>query len=147
DTGTNVGAPPTDQRGFNRPVFGGISLTADLGAYEFQVSPTATTTILVSSLNPSNRGQLVTFTATVTGNVPGSNTPTGTVTFTIDGVTQATVALSNGVATFATSSLAAGSHVVVASYNGGALGDITFSASTSAPLTQTVTGAPIGLFV
>src|SRR5262249_15284431 len=125
----------TDQRGFNRFV----NNVVDIGAYEFQ--PPATTTTLVSSVNPSAPGQSVTFTATVAGAVPGSNTPLGRVTFTIDGVAGAPVTLVNGVATFTTSTLSAGNHTVVAQYSGGMLGDITFSTSTSAPLSQVVKAA------
>ena len=53
----------------------------------------ATTTVVTSSLNPSNVGQQVTFTAVVTAS-GFSGTPTGTVTFTIDGQVQTPVALS-----------------------------------------------------
>lgn len=75
----------------------------------------ATTTTLVSNLNPSNLGDLVTFTATVTGT---STTPTGTVTFIVDNVSGAPVPLVNGVALFSTSSLTAGSHSIIARYSG-----------------------------
>jgi hypothetical protein len=138
NTGSNAAAVglTTDQRGFNRIV----NLIVDIGAYEFQPSPTATTTTLVSSLNPSQLGQAVVFTATMAGNVPGSNTPTGTVTFTIDGTAGTPVMVVNGTATFTISTLTAGSHTIVATYNGGSLGDITFTASTSATLTQVVQG-------
>src|SRR5439155_1298694 len=45
------------------------------------VKQAATTTTVVSSLNPSAFGQAVTFTATVNVTAPGAGTPTGTVTF------------------------------------------------------------------
>ena len=45
------------------------------------VTPAATSTSLVSSVNPSVTGQPVTITATVIVNTPGSGTPTGTVSF------------------------------------------------------------------
>src|SRR5262249_27645032 len=129
----------TDQRGFNRVVQGKTSLTVDLGAYEFQSSPAATATALVSSQNPSRVVQTVTFTATVTGTTPGSNMPVGTVTFTIDGSAVATVALVNGVASFSTTFMKPGTRTVIAQYNGGKLGDITFSTS-SATINQVVNG-------
>ncbi|CAN5354815.1 hypothetical protein BH11PSE11_BH11PSE11_22420 [soil metagenome] len=74
----------------------------------------SSSTALGSSANPANAGQSVTFTATVTGSAP-----TGSVTFN-DGVTPicSAVALSNGQAQCVTSSLAAGSHSVVAAYSG-----------------------------
>src|SRR5204863_133732 len=63
-------------------------------------------------------GQPVTFTAAVSG--PGTAAvPSGTVTFVIDGIPQATVALNAaGQASFTTSNLAAGTHTVGATYNG-----------------------------
>jgi len=91
----------------------------------------ATTTSLVASPNPSLIGQPVTFTATVSS--PGG-TPTGTVTFTVDGVPAAPVALTGGAATFSTSTLGAGPHSIVATYSG----DASFSTSSSPTLTQTV---------
>jgi hypothetical protein len=98
---------------------------------------TATTTSLVSSLNPSPFGQAVTFTATVTST---SGTPTGTVTF-LDGKAPlgSSTLNSAGVATFTISSLAVGRHRITARYNGSS----TFNSSTSAALTQTVNSATI----
>ncbi len=81
-----------------------------------------TTTLSVSNASPVF-GQSVTFTARVT---PG--TATGTVNF-VDGSTViATVALSGGVATYTTSTLAIASHSVTAVY----AGDTSNAASTSA---------------
>ena len=91
---------------------------------------TATTTTLNSSLNPSYVGQSVTFTAAVS-----PSGASGTVTF-YDGTTiLGTGSLnSSGQASSSTSTLAAGSHKITASYGG----DSNFTASTSAALTQTV---------
>ncbi|WP_069869295.1 Ig-like domain-containing protein [Streptomyces malaysiensis] len=98
--------------------------------------PAATTTTLASSVNPSVFGQPVTFTATVTPNLPTTGTPTGSVTFVIGGTGGGTFTepLSGGTATFITSGLGTGSHTVTATYSG----DADFATSTSAPLTQTV---------
>ena len=87
---------------------------------------------LASSVNPSNYGQSVTFTATITG--PGI-TPTGTVTF-YDGASAIGTGTVNasGLATFATSALAGGSHIITAQYGG----DSQYSAVTSSALTQVV---------
>jgi len=85
---------------------------------------------LVSSQNPSAVGQLVTFTATITGS-PG--TPTGTVTFTDGATTLGTVPLAGGNASLTTSSLSAGTHTITATYGG----DANFAAS-SASLQQAV---------
>jgi Bacterial Ig-like domain (group 3)/Beta-propeller repeat len=95
------------------------------------VNKATTKTTLASSQNPSNVGQSVTFTATVTPQFSG--TVTGTVTF-YDGTTALkTAALSGGVAKFTTSTLTLGSHSITATYNG----SISFIGS-SASLTQTV---------
>ena len=79
----------------------------------------------------------MTFTAVVTA--PGfQGTPTGTVTFTIDGQAQTPVTLAvvggNDQAQFTTSTLAAGSHTVSAAYSG----DANVSASSGSLPTQTV---------
>jgi Bacterial Ig-like domain (group 3) len=89
---------------------------------------------LASSVNPSAVGQSVTFAATVTGS---GGIATGTVTFKDGATTLGTGTLNGGgQATFATSSLTAGSHPITAAYGG----DSNFTAGTSAPLTQTVGG-------
>src|ERR1022692_1475375 len=100
---------------------------------------TPTTTTLVSSVNPSAVGQLVTFTATVTAIQGGMPVvPTGNVSF-LDGVTNlGTVPLSAGVATLSTSLLAAGPHNITAAYSGA------FAASNSPVLVQTVGAASVG---
>ena len=95
------------------------------------VSKAATTTTLVSSQNPSNFGQSVTFTASVKPQFGG--TVTGKVTFFDGTTTLQTVSLSRGVAKFITSKLASGTHSITATYNG----SLNFSGS-SASLTQTV---------
>jgi Bacterial Ig-like domain (group 3) len=95
------------------------------------VNKAATTTTLASSLNPSDVGQSVTFTATETPQFSG--TVKGSVTF-YDGATALkTVALSGGVAKFTTSTLTSGAHSITATYNG----STSFTGS-SASLTQTV---------
>jgi hypothetical protein len=90
-----------------------------------------TTTTLVSSLNPSMYGQAVTFTARVTA--ASGPTPTGTVTFE-RGRVLGSATLINGVATFTTSALPAGSpETITAEYNGTAS-----DAGSGAVLSQTV---------
>jgi hypothetical protein len=100
----------------------------------------ATTTTVTSSGTPANPGTSVTFTATVT---PASPTPTGTVSFFDNGVALAggsNIALNSGAATFGTSSLTIGSHLITAVYSGGTSGPNTFIQSTSAPFTETING-------
>jgi hypothetical protein len=117
-------------------VYGGDTnyITSTSSALPQRVNMAATTTTVQSS-NPSSMfGQLVTFTATVAANSPGSGIPTGTVTF-YDGTTVlGTQTLSGGTATFSTSSLKVGTHSIKVKYNG----DPNYIASTSAILTQTV---------
>jgi hypothetical protein len=96
------------------------------------VGKTTTTTALASSVNPSNSGQSVTFTASVTPQFSGA--VTGKVAF-FDGTTLLkTVALSGGAAKFTTSKLTSSTHSITATYNG----STSFDGSSSAPLTQTV---------
>jgi len=95
------------------------------------------TTSLVSSPNPSNAGQSVTFTATVAPSNGATGTPTGTVTF-YDGTSLlGTNTLIGGVTTWIASTLAQGPHSITAVYSG----DANFSSSTSPPLPQSVLGA------
>jgi len=95
-----------------------------------------TSTALTSNVAPSIAGGPVTLTAAVTG---AGGIPTGTVTF-LSGVGASATALgtgtlnSKGVATFATSALAAGQDTLTAVYGG----DAKDNGSTSAPLVQTV---------
>ena len=88
------------------------------------VNKAGTSVNVTSSVNPSDFGQSVTFTATVTG--PAS-TPTGAVQFKIDGANAggAVAVDGNGKATFTTSSLSSGNHTVTADYSG----DANFNAS------------------
>jgi hypothetical protein len=77
-----------------------------------------TTTLLVSSLNPSTVGDLVTFTATTSG-TSGGGTPTGSVVFTVDGNAGSPVSVDgSGQATLATNTLTQGSHSISVAFTG-----------------------------
>jgi hypothetical protein len=79
-----------------------------------------TATALGSNLNPSNYGQVVTFTAKVSSAGPA---PTGKVKF-LDGTTGiGAVALGGGLATLTKSKLAVGTHSITAQYMGDAAND------------------------
>ena len=101
----------------------------------------ATTTQVTSSQNPSALGDAVTFTATVTSGSPATSVTTGQVSFKTGGTSCSDAAQlqapqtvnSSGQVTFATSSLALGSHVIRGCY-GGATG---FAASENS-VTQVV---------
>jgi hypothetical protein len=89
------------------------------------------TTTLSSSLNPSAVSESVTFMAVVSGQ---SGTPTGTVSFEVNGSASSAVALNGGKATFPWTFSGTGAANVTANYSG----DGTYAASTSAAFTQTV---------
>ncbi|GAA3798983.1 hypothetical protein GCM10022226_17960 [Sphaerisporangium flaviroseum] len=103
-----------------------------------------TTTTLTASPNPSPAGRPVTFTAVVKA-VTGTVVPQGDVVFQ-DGETDlGTGRLDDaGAATFTTSGLAPGQHQISAVYLGGSTAVyeawVPFGPSTSATLTQTITG-------
>ena len=93
-----------------------------------------TKTTLVSSSNPSIFGQKITFTVKVFAASPSSGTPSGNVTFTIDGVAKAPITLSSGKATLSTNALSVGNHTITAQYSGNS----NFTGSTSTSLKQSV---------
>ena len=99
------------------------SLTAQI-----TINPTFPNVNVSGSPNPSIYGQTVIFTATVAPPFGPASTPTGTVTFTIDGTQVSVQTLVNGQATFSTNSLIGTScppapaqcfgHTVTAAYGG-----------------------------
>ncbi len=98
----------------------------------YLLTPT-TKTSLTSSPNPSNIGQSVTFTATVTSII--SKPPDGELVKFLSGtVVVGSAPLSNGVATFITSSLPKGTNSITATY----AGDPNFIGSKSHVLKQVV---------
>jgi Pro-kumamolisin, activation domain/Bacterial Ig-like domain (group 3) len=106
-------------------------LASTSAALSHTVNRATTSSTLTSSLNPSTHGTAVTLTAKVSA-ATGS-TPTGAVTFKDGSITLGTATLnSSGVAAFASSSLAVGTHSITAVYGGNA-NDLT---STSAVLSQ-----------
>ena len=114
----------------------------DIGTYEFQGNVNqATTTTVTSSLSSGCANTSVTFTASVTS---GANTvTTGTISFT-EGPTvlAGNVAVNaSGQAVFSTSSLAAGTHIILATYNAA-----TGFSSSNVSVTQTVNALPVVSF-
>lgn len=102
-----------------------ISISLTIGLY---AAPAIT---LASSLNPALVTASITFTATVSSS---AGAPTGTISF-LDGSTLlGATAIANGQVVYTTSSLAAGVHSITASYSG----DSSFSAGTSAALSELV---------
>jgi len=120
---------------------GDANFTGSTSAALKQVVERVSTTIAVaSSENPSNFGDSVTFTATVTpsNTTLGLPVPSGSVTFKDGTTTLGTGTINGGTATLAISSLVAGSHKITAHY----AGDIDYLASTSTTLVQVVDGLP-----
>jgi Autotransporter beta-domain/Bacterial Ig-like domain (group 3)/Putative Ig domain/IPT/TIG domain len=111
----------TDAHGFS----GGRSYTGAVGA------PAATTTALLSSLNPSRFRDSVTFTATVAS---AGGMPAGAIAFRDGANVIGTSALTGGTATLVTTSLSVGTHMITASFGGGG----GFEPSTSTALAQMV---------
>jgi hypothetical protein len=113
-------------------------------SYTATTSPTLTQTVkrlptgtsLSVNINPSAYGQTIQFTAIVTPN-SGTGAPTGSVTFKSGTATLAAVSLTNGVAIYNNSNLAAGTKSVTAVYSG----DATYASSTSAALIQVINKA------
>jgi hypothetical protein len=106
----------------------------------FGLTAYTTTTVLTSSLGPSNYGQAVTLSAQVA--TTGSTTPTGTVTFKNGTTGLGTVSVNaSGVATLTVTNLPLGSDSLTAFYNGDALN----GNSTSAAVTQVVNQAKIAM--
>ena len=108
-----------------------------------QVNPPGSTTTLASSANPLKVGGSVTFTATVTAG-SGTFTPSGEVTFSIDGRSEPSVSIQlvdgHDQASFSISTLSAGQHSINATYDGGSM---FAESSVITPLTQTVVGTPV----
>jgi hypothetical protein len=110
----------------------GVFSSSTSPVFSQTVLPAPTVTVLDSSMNPSNVGDSVTYTARVGS---GFGTPSGTVTFQDGGTTLATGTLdAGGNAGFTTSALTQGSHSITAAYAGGSA----FAASTSLALTEIV---------
>ncbi len=109
---------PTDSADYN-----GITATVQL-----TVNKAAPTVVLTTSGRPSSYGSPVTFTATVSSGL------TGTFTFSDGSNTLGTAMLNGTTATFTTSTLAIGVHMITASWGGNS----NYSSVTSSPITQTV---------
>lgn len=80
-----------------------------------------TSTTVLSSANPSQSGQAVRFTATVSPVAPGAGLPTGTVTFTVNGAQIGSPVVLDGTASAtssAFSSLTPGTYTINAIYSG-----------------------------
>ena len=101
-----------------------------------EVNLASTSVLLKTSASPAPVLSTITFTAIVTGN---GGTPTGSVTFLVDGATAAASQLdTTGGASFSDSGLTVGTHTISATYSG----DSNDGISTSIPLSQAVRPIP-----
>jgi O-glycosyl hydrolase len=128
----------TDSLTANYPGNAGFQTSSSTVVSEvIDAASVATTTALTATPNPAAAGATVTLTAMVSA--PGA-VPTGSVAF-LDGTTTlSTVALTNGVATYTTSGLSAGTtHTLTAAYAGAA----GFLASTSAAVAEVIDPASV----
>ncbi len=140
---TSDGATPdaglvqgTDGKFYGTTYSGGAN---NLGTVFRLIPPVATTTVLTSTPNPSEDGQLVTLTAAVSPSGPPA--PTGTVSFTSNGTAisgcTAVPLTASLTAVCTTSTLAVGTDAIVATYSG----DANYSGS-SGTLSQLVNPIP-----
>jgi photosystem II stability/assembly factor-like uncharacterized protein len=103
---------------------------------KYTLNSISSTTTLTSNNNPSNVGNNVQFTATLTPGIA-----TGTVTFKEGATVLGTATLSGGTATLTINTLTAGTHAITAEYSG----DGVYESSVSATLSQVVNcTAPTG---
>jgi Bacterial Ig-like domain (group 3)/FG-GAP-like repeat/RTX calcium-binding nonapeptide repeat (4 copies) len=103
-----------------------------------QVNQAATTIAFVGA-GTTTYGHVATLTATLSVTAPGGGTPTGTVTFVVDGVPTGSIPVVGGVAVLNIATLTPGSHSITAQYDG----STNHAASpTSNTVTQVVNGLP-----
>jgi autotransporter-associated beta strand protein len=127
---------------------GDTFVSSGLKTMNLPVNQAQTTMTLVSSANPAGFNTPVTFTATVKSSSPATATPTGSVTFTINGVAQPPVLVdSTGTATITRTNLPAGAaDTIVATYVDPQGNFATISASLSqtvlSPTLVTVASSP-----
>ncbi len=100
---------------------GDSNFNANTGTLNYTVGAATTATTLAVAPNPSVFGQAVQFTATVRTVLPGLGTPSGTVTFFVDGVALPSVSVdSQGVARISVNSLEVGNRTITARFDGNA---------------------------
>ena len=118
---------------------GGAFTASGDTSHTLTISQAVSTVVLASSTGNANLNASITFTATVTGTA--SIAPTGSVSFYDGSSLLGSGTVMQGVATYSTSSLAAGVHPMTAVYSG----DANFAGSTSAQYVQTITAPDYSL--
>jgi hypothetical protein len=129
----------------------GLDLVSVSSGLNQVVDQASSTTAVVSSVNPSEFGQPVTFTATISPKYGG--VATGTVTFEKNGSSLGTATVSGNQAVFTTSSFLVATHTITAVYSGDGdvststspgLSEVTKAATTTTTLTSSVNPSSYG---
>jgi hypothetical protein len=132
---TSTSLPPADNS-ISAAYQGSSSYSGSTSSPVSQVVMAPTTTTLTSSLNPSEYGQSLTFSASVASSA-GAPPDGETVTFKEGTTLLGTGILAGGTATLSLSTLAVGPKKIQATY----VGDINYTASTSPTFDQSITKA------
>jgi len=116
------------------------SFATSTGSLSQRVTGLASTSVLTASPTTAvYDGAPITLTATIAAATPpGPGTPTGSVTFIVDGVSATPQTLASGLATLSLTSLNGGLHTFGCTYSG----DTTYSSSTCNAASATITPAP-----
>ncbi len=110
---------PTGSDGITATYSGDSNFNGSSGTATQTVNKADTTTTVSASPGTSVHGQSVQLTATASANSPGSGTPTGTVSFSCDGVNLGSGTLSGGSVSINTTQLPVGSNeTITATYSG-----------------------------
>ena len=144
---TTVTVPATGTHTLQASYSGDVNFNGSISpTVTFTVAKTATTTILVPATTAPALGATLPITATVTPATPGPNPPTGSITFTVDGVTKGIQPLTPGIPATASMTLPAlppGTHTLAAVYTG----DTYYATSTATGVTVTVPKSPTTMTV
>ena len=98
----------------------GVNSTQTVALSAVTSLPTVNLTLNISPATFAAPGDNITFSATVAATSTNPGPPSGTVTFLANGNTIGSVAVTNGVATFSTTTLPLGTYTVTAQYSGDA---------------------------
>jgi hypothetical protein len=110
------------------------------------VAKTTTTVVVTPATTTPAVGSSLAVTASIVPTISGATQPSGTVTFTLDGVSAGVAAVVQGspsTATVTLPSLTPGTHLLIGTYSG----DTYYAASTSVTVTITVAKSPTAIIV
>lgn len=131
----SITAPSAGSHTVQASYGGDTNFSASTASGSFTVGKGTTTLTVTPPSTPPLGGSSMLVTATLNATYSGSLAPTGTVTFTMDGTSQGTVALANGsTASITITAPASGTHSLQASYSG----DTNYNSATSQVASFTV---------